>query len=681
MSTQIQIAPSISFDLGKVIFVSTSGNDLTASIGDISKPYLTLEAAKSAAITGDLIYVYPGTYTVTTTATEGLAKDGVSYYFSPKTTINKATTGDIFRVNGFVNGFSVLGYGNFNKTTNTGSVFSTSNIVVYGSVSTFGSLVGGAGYTTGIKTTTGGSGINLTVNVTSVSSGVITALSISNVGSGYKVGDVITIVGGTTPATITITGIVTLPDTDSDILFECNDIYTTVASNIFDIRSTARCTLRFKNAQSTAASMFYVDVSNLTMNMYSCVTSSGGVFGNSATSSNLQVDGYLIQTTSTSANVSAIYLSTGTRASFNVAYILTSSATGYGITCNGYSASATLNIVSTTGLQGTFGFYAGIDYYLNGYAGSIAGQLNLYGGQVGVINGITAGDIDTTYYGTRSNGAGVTITISGGNIRLQMQNQDTTTGFAISGGIVILNGNWTSDDMITAADLTGGVLIINGDYEYGGPYYAPSGFYGINVNGGTLVLNGTIRINMPSITANYSLQGSPIQFTSGKVIINGGTLISNVPQATPIRAVAAGLAIKVYSGGLNTNLVQNGGTLSAKKMKVKFNVTAVAATSITLNDGTGGNETFAESNTGVYNTTALLAQRIATLINASGTLDITASQDIPGTDTYFYAEMDTAGPTFTVVTYSNLTEIGVSPAMYALTQSVLGTIIEDIDIE
>jgi hypothetical protein len=667
--------------IARTLFVATTGDDATAVVGDIGKPYLTLEGAKTASTNGDLIYVFAGTYTVTTTATEGLAKDGVSYYFSPETTINKATTGDIFRANGFVYGFSVLGYGNFNKTTNTGSIFSTSNIVVYGSVSTFGSLVGGTGYTTGIKTTTGGSGINLTVNVTSVSGGVITALSISNVGSGYKVGDVITIVGGATPATITVTAIVTLPDTDADILFECNDIYCTVASSIFDIRSTARCTIRFKNAQSTATSMFYVDVSNLTMNMYSCVTSSGGVFGNSATSSNLQVEGYLIQTTSTSANVSAIYLSTATRALFNVAYILTSSSTGYGITCNGYSATATLNVVSTTGLHGNYGFYAGIDYYLNGYAGSISGQLNLYGGQVGLVSGIGSGLIDTTYYGVKSNGGSATITVSGGDVTLKMTNQDFTTGFAISGGLVTLNGTWTSDDMISASDLTGGTLILNGDYEYGGAYYAPVRFYGIKVNGGTLIVNGTIRINMPSTTALYSLYGSPIEYNAGKVIINGGTLISNVDVATPIRTTSAGLSLKVYSGGMNTNLVQNGGTLSAKKMKMKYNVTAVASTSITLNDGSGGNETFTESNTATYNTTALLAQRMVVLINASATLDITASQDSAGVDTYFYVEMDTAGLTFTVPAYTNLTETAICPAMYALTQSVLGTIIEDTDVE
>jgi hypothetical protein len=72
---------------------------------------------------------------------------------------------------------------------------------------------------------------------------------------------------------------------------------------------------------------------------------------------------------------------------------------------------------------------------------------------------------------------------------------------------------------------------------------------------------------------------------------------------------------------------------------------------------------------------------MVTLINASATLDITASQDTPGTDTYFYAEADIANAGYTIVTYANLTELGLVPGMFALAQSVLGTIIEDTDVE
>jgi hypothetical protein len=668
-------------NLSKILFVDPNGNDSTGTKGNMNLPYLTLEAAKSASTSGDTIYVFPGTYTVTTTATEGLAKDGISYYFSPKTIINKATTGDIFRADSFIYGFNVYGYGNFNKTTNTGSIFSSSNILVYGSVTAYGSLVAGSGYTTGLKTTTtNGSGTGAVVNVTSVNAGGgITALSISNAGATYKVGDVITIVGGVTPATITVTTIVADFNSDADISFEANDLYISVASNVFDIRSTARFNTKFNNLLSTSTGGgFYIESSNVNVNMYSIVIANGRSFGGGtgslggSTSSNIIVNGYLISSTVNSA--SSISLSAGSTGTFNVNYITYAGTGGYGF--GGNSSTVTLNVSTITSIYGQ----AMSTAYLNGYCGSITGILNLYGGQVGLISSISGGDIDTTYYGTRANGAGVLITVSGGNIRLQMQNQDTTTGFAISGGIVTLNGTWTNDDMNIASDLTGGSLIINGDYEYGGPYYNPSRFYGINVSGGTLTVNGTIRINMPSATAGYSLDASPIQFTSGKVILNGATLISNVPQATPIRATSAGLSIKVYTGGMNTNLIQNGGTLVGKKKKIKFTVGAVINTQLQLNDNIGSGNVIFTANATTYPSLAQLAQQMVTVINANA-IQVTASQDSVGVDTYFYVESDAANLGFTSSGYVNLTDTGLVPGMYSLTQSVPGTIIEDTDIE
>jgi hypothetical protein len=686
MSTQIQIASSGGgTDLSKILFVDPNGNDLTGEKGNLSKPYLTLEAAKTAALAGDLIYVFPGIYTVTTTGAEGLAKDGVRYYFSPEAIVNKSTTGPIFYANGFLYGFNVYGYGNFNKTTNIGPIFATNNILVYGSVTTFGSLVGGTGYTTGLKATTGGTGTGLIVNVTSVGgTGNITALTISNAGQTYKVGDVITITGGTTPATITVTAITPNYNSDADISFEANDLFMSAADFALSFNSTARVNLKFNNLLSTTTSV-YLGSSNITIDMYSIVSTAGYAFSGSGgnqyfQSCNLLVSGYLIHATSTAVNIYTMLIGIGNNCTFNVNNILTNSSNGTAIISNGYNNTLSLNVGYITSINGTYGS-ASYDVYLNGTCGVISGQLNLFGGQVIQINGISAGVIDTTYSGTRANAGGLTISISGGNVTLNMRDQDSTTGFNISGGVVTLNGTWTNDDLSSDAVLTGGTLILNGDYEWGGPIYTSSRAYGINVTGGKLIVNGTIRINYPETTTARSLNASPIQYGSGKVIINGGVLISNIPNATPIRATSAGLSLRVYSGGMNTNLIANGGTLAAKKMKVRFTVNAVAATSITLNDGTGGNEGFTESNTAVYNTTALLAQRMVTLINASATLDITASQDTPGTDAYFYAEADVANAGYTVVTYANLTELGLVPGMFALTQSVLGTIIEDTDVE
>jgi hypothetical protein len=69
-------------------------------------------------------------------------------------------------------------------------------------------ISGGTGYTagTGVATTSSASGTGLTVD-TVVSGGVVTSFKVNAVGSGYVVGETITISGGTTNATFTITNI------------------------------------------------------------------------------------------------------------------------------------------------------------------------------------------------------------------------------------------------------------------------------------------------------------------------------------------------------------------------------------------------------------------------------------------------------------------------------------------
>lgn len=69
-------------------------------------------------------------------------------------------------------------------------------------------ISGGTGYTagTGVATTSSASGTGLTVD-TVVSGGVVTSFTVNAVGSGYVVGETITIAGGTTNATFTITNI------------------------------------------------------------------------------------------------------------------------------------------------------------------------------------------------------------------------------------------------------------------------------------------------------------------------------------------------------------------------------------------------------------------------------------------------------------------------------------------
>jgi len=84
---------------GNVLFVSSAGSDTDVTraghLGDAKKPFLTLQAARNAAISGDLIYVFPQTFIFNNTggaynsnlADLNMWKDGITYYWSPGTKV------------------------------------------------------------------------------------------------------------------------------------------------------------------------------------------------------------------------------------------------------------------------------------------------------------------------------------------------------------------------------------------------------------------------------------------------------------------------------------------------------------------------------------------------------------------------------------------------------------------
>ena len=110
-------------NLTQSLFVTQNGDDTTGTIGNMSKPFATLESASQAATTGSTIFVYPGTYT----PTENLAREGVNYYFNPGTTVSSSYAGAIFDVEGFrtsPHGFNVYGNADFHfHTSNAASLW------------------------------------------------------------------------------------------------------------------------------------------------------------------------------------------------------------------------------------------------------------------------------------------------------------------------------------------------------------------------------------------------------------------------------------------------------------------------------------------------------------------------------------------------------------------------------
>jgi hypothetical protein len=107
-------------NLTQSIFVTQNGDDTTAVVGNMSKPFATLESASQAATTGSTIFVYPGTYTL---GTDNLAREGVNYYFYPNTTVNQSNSTNIFDQNGFNLACNIYGSANFNITSTGGLVY------------------------------------------------------------------------------------------------------------------------------------------------------------------------------------------------------------------------------------------------------------------------------------------------------------------------------------------------------------------------------------------------------------------------------------------------------------------------------------------------------------------------------------------------------------------------------
>lgn len=115
---ELAISGSGGVFLENIIFVDPNGSDITGD-GRIAKPYATLEKARDESYSGDLIYVMPGIYNITS----DLAKDGISYYFTKGSIVNCATANDIFFSNAFAIPCNVYGYGVFNKSAAAGHIY------------------------------------------------------------------------------------------------------------------------------------------------------------------------------------------------------------------------------------------------------------------------------------------------------------------------------------------------------------------------------------------------------------------------------------------------------------------------------------------------------------------------------------------------------------------------------
>jgi hypothetical protein len=82
------ISGTVSIATGKMLWVdSVNGSD--ANAGTFTAPFLTLAAAKAAAVSGDTVSVRPGSYTVTAS----ILKNGVNWHFEAGASVSKSITG------------------------------------------------------------------------------------------------------------------------------------------------------------------------------------------------------------------------------------------------------------------------------------------------------------------------------------------------------------------------------------------------------------------------------------------------------------------------------------------------------------------------------------------------------------------------------------------------------------
>ena len=585
MPTGISISSGGSITTNNAVYVAANGVDATGARNNLAKPFLTLEAAKAVAVSGDTIYVYPGTYTITTTDSNGIAKSGVNYVFAPGCIINKSSAGDMFNDNGFALPCNVFAYGStFSKTGSSGAIYRQ--------------LIPNA---------------------------IFEATTVTNT---------------TTHCFVTYRG---------EVHFKVD--YAT---------STAGAVLCMAQQNSYATNRIRVD-------MVTWRSTANNVIGGFTWwyYTDLVVNGSVME--STAAN--AVDYVEAANCVFNVVKIL---GTNYGITANDFGGNIAINCAYCTGFSGTG------QVRLNGHCqkinfGNYTNAQSFVGGTSANIT-VTGGTV-TTALQCYSPGENAFITISGGTLNVTIGTATYGWSIASTGGLTNIYGAIQVQQLSYGVDrlVNGGTVNVYANFTHGGTLDNGKVYF-LKLQSGTLRLRGNMRNNFDTVGSHG------IVWSGGTLIVDGVSMYLTNAEAYPIQALSAGLNLKVLSGGMSTNKIS--GLTSGKKHRWKYTIIAVANTTVYLNDTTGGDEIFTETNTGTYNTKALLAQRMVTLINASGTLDLTASQDTPGTDDYFYVEADIAGVQIARGNpLGNLTALEIRQGSYAMTNITGGTIIEDADVE
>ena len=346
----------------------------------------------------------------------------------------------------------------------------------------------------------------------------------------------------------------------------------------------------------------------------------------------------------------------------------------YGLT-SGDGTSGVIN-VNCTYISGVYD--GGKEYNIFGHCGT----LNSTGGLYNVLRAqtitVSGGYVKTTQ--NMFDAAAGLVTVSGGILDIDFGFMSYGIIFNCTGGIMNIRSAVVANQISTSQGrvINGGEVNVYSKFIHGGGADYTS-YNMFTLQAGTLRLLAPVQNNFNTSYANISSHG--VVWSGGKLIVDRCAINIADTLSFPIQATTAGLNLKVLSGGLSTNVAASGGTLPGKKLKYKFSITAVASTGLYVLVPTS--ILISESNTGVYNTKALLAQRMVALINANATLNVAviATQDTPGTDEYFYIETLTAGPVFTFNSLTNMTSLVQRWNSYAITNVTGGIILENSNVE
>ncbi len=335
----------------------------------------------------------------------------------------------------------------------------------------------------------------------------------------------------------------------------------------------------------------------------------------------------------------------------------------------------------------------GSTYINNNYGGDVV----LYGGYNTIENhgsNFTSlyGDCGTlTSDGYFQGGYVRTINISGGYADVRMlsvsANYTDRTSFQCSAGTLKLNGqafDLHNSGYAPHSSISGtGKVIMNGcDIKLFGDNYC-SDAYGYT--DGFINLSGSGLLELRNCHMEILNSGVPIcknyvpaiqKTGASTLILSSCSFHKFSPYQEFINCPTTRDSIMIYTGGVTTNGI-TGDLLSAKARKDSLIVSSVAITSITLNDGSGGDETFTETDIITYNTVELMAARMVALINASGTLAITA---VYTTGASFTTEADVAGTNYADPSSTNLYAIKLRMNSKAIIDITGGAIIENPNV-